>query len=305
MKPMNNKKRLHVLAQGLSLLLMQATMLLYVLPAYAQKIEKVHGVYTFEVSDEDNVTLREAKRRCIEMAKGQALREKFGSLVASDIIESNVETNDGEANSQFWENTVDMAQGEWLGETKPPLISASYTDGKLLFKAEVWGEARKIERAKTDIQWSIVHDVNGQLVETKAFTSGERLYVNFKSPASGFVAIYLIENYENTYCLLPYKNDKTGQFAVTAGRNYTFFDKRTDEHAKQYPLKTDREVEANTLVLIYSPNPFTKCIDERGDMRHPDMVSTLDFQKWLLKNQKADKGMMVVKKQVVIRKAGN
>lgn len=301
---MNNLKRLHGLAQRIPLLLLLACLPVALVPAHAQKVEKVHGVYTLEVSDDDNITLREAKRRCIEMAKGQALRDKFGALVEIHTIESNVETNGGEAKSQFWENTVDMAQGEWLGDTKPPVITASYAGGKLIFKAEVWGEARKIVRTKTDVKWSIAHDVNGELKETNSFSSGERLYVNFKSPASGYVAIYLIENYEKTWCLLPYKNDKTGQFSVTGGRDYTFFDKLTDERAKEFKLSTTRDVEANTLVFIYSPNPFTKCLDERGDMKHPDMLSTIDFQKWLLKNQKADKGMMVEKRQVVIRKAG-
>ena len=237
------------------------------------------------------------------MAKGQALREKFGSMVASDIIESNVETDGKAGESQFWENTVDMAQGEWLADTKPPLITASYADGKLIFNAEVWGEARKIERTKTDIQWSIMHMVNGKLKETNAFDSGEFLYVNFKSPAAGYVAVYLIENYETTWCLLPYKKNETGRFEVVAGRNYTFFDKDTDDSANIFPLTTKRDVEANTLCLIYSPNLFTKCNDENVGMRLPKKLSTIDFQKWLLKNQKADKGMMVEKRQVVIRKA--
>ena len=278
-----------------------------IMPAHAQKskkTEKVHGSYTLEVSDNDNVTLREAKYRCIELAKAQALREKFGSLVESNVIESNVETNGKAAGSQFWENTVDVAQGEWLEDTRPPLISASYADGKLIFKAEVWGEARKIERTKTDIKWSVMHKTaDGKLKETEAFDSGEKLYINFKSPASGFVAVYLIENYETTWCLLPYRTDETGRCSVSAGRSYTFFDKSTDSKAHYCPMETQRDVEANTLYVIYSPNPFTKCTDDKGGSRLPNKVSTIEFQKWLLRNQKADLDMMVEKKMIIIRKA--
>lgn len=297
---MNRMKSIHGLTQGMFMLLLSC-LPAALTPAHAQNTEKVNGSYTLEVSDNDNMTLREAKDRCIELAKAQALREKFGSLVASDIIESNVETNDGNAKSQFWENTVDVAQGEWLEDTKSPLITASYADGKLIFKAEVWGEARKIERTKTDIKWSVMHKVNGKLKETETFDSGENLYVGFKSPSSGYVAIYLVEDYETTWCLLPYRKDETGRFEVAAGRSYTFFDKSTDENARVVPLTTKRSVEANTLYVIYSPKPFTKCTDEKGGSRLPNKVSTVDFKKWLLKNQRADRDMMVEKKLAVIR----
>ena len=53
----------------------------------------VHGTYTYELSENDNMTLREAKTKCIELAKASAIREQFGELVSSDVIDSNVEVN--------------------------------------------------------------------------------------------------------------------------------------------------------------------------------------------------------------------
>lgn len=269
---------------------------------HAQRTENVHAEYIYEVGDNDNITLREAKRKCIELAKAQAIREVFGELVTSDVIDTNVETNGEATSSFFWENTVAMAKGDWLGDTKVPEVDATYTDGKLVFRAKVWGKAREIIQAKPDLRWTIMRDVNGKREETKTFTSGERIYVNFRSPASGYIAIYLIVGDDETSCLLPYKSDKTGRCAIKGGEKYTFFDKLTDERATHYRLSTQREQEDNQLVIIYSPNPFTKCNDITGDARHPNSLSTHDFQKWLLRCQRADRDMVVDKKWVNIRK---
>jgi hypothetical protein len=107
---------------------------------------------------------------------------------------------------------------------------------------------------------------------------------------------------DETSCLLPYKNERSGRCAINGGREYTFFDKLSDPRATHYRLSTQREQEDNELVIIYSPNPFTKCNDITGDARHPNSLSTHDFQKWLLKCQRADRDMVVDKKWVKIRR---
>lgn len=275
------------------------------LTAWAQRTANVHAEYTYEVGDNDNITLREAKRKCVELAKAQAIREEFGELVTSDVIDTNVETNGEGTKSFFWENTVAMAKGDWLGDTKPAVISVEYVGGKLVFKAEVWGKAREIIQAKPDLKWSVQHEVNGEREDTESFNSGERIYVNFSSPAAGFVAVYLIVGDDETSCLLPYRHEPTGRCAISGGREYTFFDKSFDERATHYRLSTKHEQEDNEVVIIYSPNPFTKCNDITGDAKHPNSLSTHDFQKWLLKCQRADRDMVVDKKWVKIRRQRN
>jgi hypothetical protein len=61
-------------------------------------------------------------------------------------------------------------------------------------------------------------------------------------------------------------------------------------------------MEDNQFVVIFSPNPFTKCNDITGDAKHPNSLSTFDFQKWLLRAQRADSDMIVDKRWVKIRK---
>ena len=283
------------------LLLLLAIMCLPMV-SMAQKTATVNGKYTYEVGENDNITLREAKRKCIELAKAAAIKAEFGELITSDVIDSNIETNGEATSSYFWENTVAMAKGDWLGDTRDPEIQISYIDGKLIFTAEVWGTAREIMQARTDLEWKIMKDGLDGKEEAQQLNSGERIYVSFRSPADGYVAIYLIENDDNTSCLLPYRKNTTGRHQIKSGRDYTFFDKETDPEATAYNLTTQNASEDNQLVIIYSPNPFTKCNDVSKNTKRPNALTTHDFQKWLLKCQRADRDMIVNKKWIRINK---
>lgn len=271
--------------------------------SWAQEEVEVHGTYTYAVGENDDITLREAKRKCVELAKAEAIKAAFGVLITSDAIDSNSETNGEAASSYFWENTVAMAKGEWLGDTQAPLITISYANDRLLFQAEVWGRAREITQAQTELQWSVLAGNGSAKRETLEFQSGERVYIKFRSPAAdGYLAIYLITGDDQTSCLLPYKKNSAGQHFIKGNREYLFFDKEKDPGATIYGLSTQHQIEENQLVIIYSKNPFTKCNDVTGDKRHPNSLSTHDFQKWLLKCQRADREMVVDKKWITIRK---
>ena len=267
----------------------------------AQKTVTVTGTYTYIVTDNDDVTLNEAKRKCIELAKASAIRKQFGEIVTSDVIETNSESNGQTTDSKYWENTVAMARGEWLGDTKPPVLDIVYVGDKLMFTAEVHGQAREIIQAKTDLKWEIQKDGVTNRKTTTQFTSGERIYVNFRSPADGFVAVYLMVGDDETVCLLPYPKDTDGRYPIKGNRDYVFFDKDVDPAAYHYKLSTKRQQEANQIVIIYSPNSFMKCNDITGDAKHPNSLSTHDFQKWLLKCQRVDKDMVVDKKWINIK----
>ena len=167
--------------------------LLMSLNSMAQRVVDVHGTYTYVISENDNITLREAKHKCIELAKAEAIKNEFGVMITSDVIDTNVETNGETASSYFWENTVAMAKGDWLGNTKPHEVTVSYENEKLRFTANVWGKAREIIQAKVDLKWDILKDGIDEKVATTSFISGERIYIRFRSPSDGYVAIYLIE----------------------------------------------------------------------------------------------------------------
>jgi len=269
----------------------------------AQRTADVHATYSYAVGENDNITLHEAKHKCIELAKAEAIKAEFGEMITSDVIDTNIETNGESAGSYFWENTVAMARGDWLGDSQQPKIDVKYENGRLTFLAEVWGKAREIVQAKADLKWKIMRDNSGVMDETAQFVSGERIFVKFLSASDGYLAIYLIVGDDETSCLLPYRRDPMGIFKVRNGNEYLLFDKETDPLATYYKLSTRYETEANQLVIIYSPNPFRKCTETSRDASRPNSLSTHDFQKWLLKCQRADRDMVVEKKWIKIRKA--
>ena len=268
--------------------------------AYAQKTVSVHGTATYILSENDNVTIKDAKVKVIEMAKVEALKNEFGMLVVSDVINSDRVVND-EFSSFYISDTSSSVKGEWLADDREPKVTIECINDDIFFTAEVWGKAREVVRSLTDIKWQVLKDKDGQKIESDQFNNGERFFVKFRSPSDGYVAIYLITDDKETACLLPYRKDNTGRYQIKGGKDYTFFDKTTDPTASYYKLSTNLLDEKNRLVIIYSPKPFTKCTDIGGDARHPNAVASKDFHKWLLKNQRADNEMVVQYKWLSIK----
>lgn len=266
----------------------------------SQRTAKVSGKYTYIVTDNDNITLKEAKIKAIDFARAEAIKNEFGTLVVSDFINSDKVVDD-ELSSFYLSDTSSSVKGEWLGDEKDPVVNVECVNGEIWFTAEVWGSAREIVRAHTDIKWEVQKKINDTKIETDQFDSGERFFVKFKSPTDGYIAIYLITGEDETACLLPYRKDTTGRFKVKGRTEYELFDKAIDPTSTYYKLSTNQLQEYNQLVLIFSPKPFTKCTDVSNDPRHPNTLSKKDFAKWLLKNQRADNDMVVYRKWLSIR----
>ena len=124
--------------------------------AVAQREAKVNDEYVLELSDESELTFKQAKQRCIELAKAKAIRKEFGEMITSDVIESNTEGSGRSSGTYFWENTVAQAKGDWLDDLRQPEVNVEYVDGKLIFTAKVWGLAREIVQARTELQWELL-----------------------------------------------------------------------------------------------------------------------------------------------------
>ena len=96
--------------------------------AEAQKVVDVHGKGTYVVGENDNITLTEAKLRCLEWAKTDAIEKAFGKSITSNIIDTNVSSSGAEGtveSSFFWMNTEAMSRGDWLGDTRDPEITVA------------------------------------------------------------------------------------------------------------------------------------------------------------------------------------
>lgn len=122
-----------------------------------------------------------------------------------------------------------------------------------------------------------------------------------------YLAVYLIDEAKNAYCLLPYQSSKDGKVAIDANTRYVFFNTKTaapqfqPSDVDEYTMTCEKASETNYIYVISSPNPFIKAIDNAAEGL-PRELSYDSFQKWLSKNRTQDKDMQVEIKTIIINK---
>ena len=284
----------------LTLLIFIISLLAFPVYVQAQKVKKVHGKASISFSLLDSqMSGPEAKRECIKQAQLNAIKEAFGELITSNtnVVDANV---CGQEVSNFYEEVNLSSKAEWIEDTKTPSIKTESNNGIITITAEVWGKAREVPTASIDIDWKIMTGRQGHLFEADRFSHKQPIYIRFKAPVDGYLAIYLLDSTQKeANCLLPYKNNPKGRHEVKGGVEYTLFDKESDPKAFHYNLTTPAPVEVDNVVLIFSPNAFTKCNEITGDRRHPNSLSMDDFNAWLRKLQLRDTEMVVDKSKIV------
>lgn len=287
-------------------------LMIAVFPAlfYAQE-RRVRGEYTYYAPQ--NVSLETAKITAIEQARVQALAAEFGTLIDETILTTRKNEN-GRSSVNMLALGESTVKGEWLKDTSEPETSVSYEDGFLMVTARVWGLARSIESVPIVINVKVLK--NGTLdryeYRGEQFRNGDELFLSFKTPAQGYLAVYLMDEKGDAYCMLPYAGDTDGMFEVKANKPYVLFSSNHAENGNvcdEYVLTTGKELERNMLYVIFSPNAFVKANDNATDgkvvvgneeLDLPRQLSYKDFQRWLLRNRRVDKQMQVVVKPIEI-----
>ena len=199
-------------------------------------------------------------------------------------------------------------KGEWIETLQEPAYEISYKDNTLIVRVSVCGKAREIVNAGVNFAAKILCNGLDQKHESDEFHSGDDLYLWFKSPAKGFLAVYLIDESQNAFCLLPYRSNEDGKVEVKANNEYLFFSKKTVSEQEQssvdeYTMTCDKSMESNKIYIIFSPNQFTKANDEDNKPDElPRQLSFKDFQEWLVKNRNHDKEMSVTVKNITLKK---
>jgi hypothetical protein len=173
----------------------------------------------------------------------------------------------------------------------------------------VCGKAREIVGAGIDFTAMTLRNGTEARYESGDFKNGDDLYLLFRSPAAGYLAVYLVDDAQTAFCLLPYMSDPSGKAPVNVGKEYVFFSAKHVSPAEvakinEYTLTCQKQAEQNYLYIIFSPNEFTKANDTRaeGEEVLPRELSFEDFQKWLAKNRNRDKDMKVEIKVLTIKK---
>lgn len=262
------------------------------LPGFAQKVKTESG--TAQVKLEKNMTKEEANQKVEELAKINAIENAFNTYVEQ---EANITVNSGKSDFRIIGTT--KVKGEWI-ETLDKKLTEDIKDEKGSFGMEktVWITCKikgKIKEAspKANIEFATLSCPKLNCRST-TFTSGEQLYLQFKSPLDGYLSVYLDDgNIVNR--LLPYSSSQnSSSLNVKADKEYFFFVKGESNSELGKPDEVElyslKKIEYNTLYIIFSEKNYYKPILNQEKVTDngyllPKSLSKTQFDDWLSNNR--------------------
>lgn len=278
---------------------------LAVLPCFAANdIVRVSATYEY-ISDNPRETPEQAERTAFDRAKQKALGDKFGVDVAS-VTNTLIVNNSSHSENNTFAIGGTSVRGEWIETLKEQVLDKQFTNGFWVVKVHVEGRARNYAAEKADISYVPVKDIQ-DLEAPVNFRDGNDIFLRFSSPVAGHLCIYLIDEAQNAYCLLPYMTQQTGSQPIEANKDYIFFSSRFDPEAQEYTLTCEKSSEQNALYVVFSPNEFIKAADKQGgknfrDEQLPRELTYEAFLKWLTRIQTKDPQLVVKPTVLSIRK---
>lgn len=269
--------------------------LVLTIPVYAQKIKTVVGEYTYHAPE--NITIEEAKHTALSRARIQALIDEFG-LIVSQTNSTRIET--GTAGSKIDFNSVGGSdvKGEWIETIGEPEYTIIYEGNMLIVSVKVKGKAREILSSGINFVAKILKNGIEDKFESDNFRNGDDLFLAFQSPVAGYLTIYLVDNDQQAFCLLPYSAQTDGVYTTKANKRYLLFhSKYCEEKDKgivdEYTMTCEHDTEHNELYIIFSPNKFFKAIDQDAEGVLPRSLKAEDFHHWIGKCRRHDADMSV------------
>ena len=274
----------------------------------ANDIVRVSATYEY-VSNNPNETPAQAEQTAIERAKQKALEDKFGidvAAVTATLTTSQAGGEDATAETNVFSLGGTSVRGEWIETTRQQILEKNFTNGFWVIKVQVEGRARNNAAEKADIQFALVKDVQ-DIESPVTFRDGSDIFLRFSSPVAGHLCVYLIDEEQNAFCILPYPQQQSGSQPIEANKEYIFFSTKYDRQAQEYTLNCQRSSEQNALYVIFSPGDFTKAADRQGgkNFRDEQLPRELTYEallKWLARNQTKDPQMLVKIHLITIRK---
>lgn len=260
------------------------------LSTFAQKIERVHGEYAYQVPD--NISLEEGKRTALERAKIQALVDAFGTLV-SQSNSTIVKNEEGKSSVDFLSIGGSDVKGEWIETLGEPKFDIFYENNALIIKATIDGKAREIKNASIDFEAKLLRNGTDLKSESDEFRNGDDLYLYFKSSINGYLAVYLLdETTQQVFCLLPYKSSGEPAYTIGHDKPYVFFScqkaDRNPNAVDEYNMTCEHSLEQNTIYIVFSPNMFAKANTKNEDAGLPRQLPLKEFLRWLGKCKTKD-----------------
>lgn len=260
---------------------------------YADDVRKVKGEFTFY--GDGSHSRDYCKNAALEGARIQALAKEFGTVLSQNVTQD--DKIDARGESTFFSSmTSTEVKGEWIADTEEPVFTYDHdSEGNLIVTCKVKGTAKPISNEAVDFEAIVLRNGSERKFADTTFRTKDSLRLLFRAPRDGFMAVYLIGSDKMAYRLLPYLRSADGRTEVKHDREYIFFDPEHSEpgfgQVDDLSLETDMPVEQNQIYVIYSPNEFTKAVDDYNGELAPRSLTYDKFSKWLNNARKRDNKM--------------
>ena len=186
---------------------------------FAQKVVTVEGTYLYIVPE--TVSLKEAKEKALYNAQVQAMADEFGTVISRRSLYM----SDGQQDNFYLEGDGTV-KGEWIQTIGTPVYECGFHNDELYVRCTVKGKARELNVAKVELEIDILRNGFAPEMSSTDFKSGDNIYLRFKSPVEGYVAVYLHDKAnDEVMSLLPYKRDRISALKINADEDYVFFSK--------------------------------------------------------------------------------
>lgn len=274
---------------------------------HAQKVKKVSTTYVYHVPP--NESLQQARITVVQRAKIKAIAEEFGTFVSQTNL-TRTSTRNGDSSMDFSSLGQSEVKGEWLETIGEPEIVQGFEQDMLVLTCKIKGRVREYKSAQVEFDTKVLRNGTEPKFASEDFKDGDRMYLSFRTPKDGYIAVYLVDAQNKVYCLLPYESDTDGQEFVQHGQEYVFFTQKTElvdgfiervvNAANGIYLSCEDDSEINQLYIIFSSNPFTKAVDyEDGGLR---TLPLQQFHKWLSDCRGLDAQMSVEIRNIQVTK---
>jgi hypothetical protein len=232
---------------------------------YSQEISTVKG--SCKIKIESNMSLDEAKKLAMECARKNALADAFGTkIIQNEISRTQSITQNTDIQSKSTYNAIANTEinGEWVETIGEPTYNKFTGDnGDVFIECTIKGKVRPLKKIAINFEAYPLAKMSDIKSKTFTFNNNQDLYFYFKASKDGYLNIYLDDN-TNVYQLLPYKNNNQINYPVKAEKDYYFFQKAyknlPDDVVDELVVGTNIQVEQNSIIIMFSPQPFDKPI---------------------------------------------
>lgn len=255
--------------------------------ASAQRVE--NGTYTHRYVMSDSETFMQAKENAIQEAQRQMIAEHFGTIVGS----TTALTIDDEVKSVTY-GDADI-KGYWLADNAAPIIRKSVVNDHFVLDVTVSGKIQEFVSTPIDLKCAVLKNGTDNRYVSTDFKNRDKLYLSFKSPVDGYLAVYLGDR-ETVNCLFPYNGSSPEIMKISAGEEYILFSKAKSGNLDPLAVpeitlscSPGNKMEMANLYVIFSPNEFTKANDYAADnFRY---LPFEEFHSWLSRIRRLDTKM--------------